>query len=139
VVWHQQVRHVCSAPGIWLVRDVMKLGKGSFGSRYGQLFVAFGVSAAIHGGASMLCHASLNEDGAFKSFLLQAVVIFFEDHVIALGKRWGLRDSVFWRGVGLCWTVLAIGWSMEGWTGKLLRHGLWVHDREPDFFGIGPK
>ena len=138
-MWHQQVRHVCSAPGIWLVRDVLKLRRGSFGSKYGQLFVAFGVSAAIHGCASMLCHACLEDDGASKSFLLQAVLIFLEDHIIALGKSFGLKDSAFWRVVGLCWTVLALGWSMQGWTGKTLRHGLWVHEREVDIFGIGPK
>jgi hypothetical protein len=35
--------------------------------------------------------------------------------------------------------VLAVGVSMESWTDLLLEHGLWVHDREVDWFGIGPK
>lgn len=87
----------------------------------------------------MLCHASLSSDGAFRSFLLQAVIILFEDHVIEIGKNCGLKDGTLWRVLGLCWVVLAIGASFETWTGRLLNHGLWVHDRETDLFGIGPR
>ena len=138
MVWHQGVRRVCSAPGIYLARDVLQLRKGSFSSKYLQLFIGFCVSAVVHGAASMLCHASFNNDGAFKVFLLQAVIIFVEDHLIELGKKCGLKDGLFWRVVGLCWIVLAVGSSFEDWTGKLLRHGLWIHGREVDIFGIGP-
>ncbi|KAJ4988751.1 tat pathway signal sequence [Stagonosporopsis vannaccii] len=138
VVWHQGVRRVCSAPSIYLARDVLHLRKGSFASRYLQLFVGFGVSAVMHGAASMLCHASLNDDHAFKVFVLQAVIIFIEDHLIELGKKCGLRGGLLWRVVGFCWVAIAVGASFQVWTGKLLRHGLWVHDREVDIFGIGP-
>ncbi|KAF3033693.1 hypothetical protein E8E12_004177 [Didymella heteroderae] len=41
VVWHQQMRRVCSAPGIWAARDALKLTRGSFSSKYTQLFVGF--------------------------------------------------------------------------------------------------
>lgn len=87
----------------------------------------------------MLCHASFNDNQAMKIFLVQAVIILVEDHVIKLGKKCGCRDVVFWRIVGFAWTVLAIGASFEPWTGELIGHGLWVHDREVDIFGIGPK
>ncbi|KAJ8106496.1 hypothetical protein OPT61_g9497 [Boeremia exigua] len=139
LVWHQGVRRVCSAPGIYLARDVLQLSKGSFASKYLQLFVAFCMSAFMHSAASMLCHASLNDDQAMQVFVYQAVIIFVEDHLIDFGKKCGLRDSVFWRLVGFCWVVLVVGASFESWTGRLLSHGLWVHDRESDFFGIGPK
>lgn len=101
--------------------------------------MGFGVSAVIHGAASMLCHASLKDDQALKVFLFQAVIIFVEDHLIELGKNCGLRDGTFWRVVGFCWILLAVGASFEVWTGKLLRYGLWIHDREVDIFGIGPN
>lgn len=97
------------------------------------------ISGIMHGVASMLTHASLDDDLAMKAFLSQAVIIFAEDHLIEVGKRCGLKDSIFWRVVGFVWTVFAIGSSLEMWTGKNLGHGLWVHDREVDIFGIGPK
>lgn len=87
----------------------------------------------------MLCHGSLNDDAAIQVFVAQAAIIFVEDHLIDIGKRVGLRDSLFWRLVGLIWTVVAVGVSTERWTGSLLEHGILMHDREPDWFGIGPK
>lgn len=88
----------------------------------------------------MLAHASwTNDDGAMRVFLAQAVIIFVEDHVIALGKWAGFRDSRFWHVVGFVWTVGVLGASMESWTGRMLEHGLWVHEREVDLFGLGPQ
>jgi hypothetical protein len=133
------MRRLCSAPGIFLARDVMHLRKGSFASKYLQLFVGFGISGVAHAGASMLIHRSLEDDGAFAVFIGQAVIIMIEDHIIGLGKRLGFKDSVFWRLVGFVWTVLAIGASTEKWTSNVVGHGMWVHDRKPDYFGIGPK
>lgn len=138
-VWHQQMRRLCSAPGIFLARDVLHLRKGSFASKYLQLLVGFGISGVVHAGASMLIHRSLEDDGAFAVFIGQAVIIMIEDHIIGLGKRLGFKDSVFWRLLGFVWTVLAIGASTEKWTSKVVGHGMWVHDRKPDYFGIGPK
>ena len=138
-VWHQQCRRVCSAPSIFIVRDVLHLRKGSFASKYLQLFLGFGISGLVHGGASMLYHGSFNDDRALKVFLAQAGIIFVEDHLIEFGKRMGFKDSAFWRLIGLVWTVVTIGASMESWTGLLLKHGLWIHDREMDWFGIGPQ
>ena len=136
-VWHQQCRRICSAPGIWLTRDVLRLRKGSFASKYVQLFTGFAISGFIHGAASMLVSRSFNDDGTLKCFLGQAALIMLEDHVIDLGKNLGLKDSRFWRGVGFLWTVLAIGWSVEPWVRQCIGNGVWVHDRENDFLGIG--
>jgi hypothetical protein len=133
------VREICSAPGTYLVRNVLKLRKGSFASKYIQLFATFGISGIIHGAASMLCHRSLEDDKAIKVFLLQAVIIMVEDYVIDFGKRLGLRDSLFWRLAGLTWTVMALSISLESWFDSQLHHGMWVHVREQDFFGVGPK
>jgi hypothetical protein len=137
-VWHQQCRRICSAPGIFLARDVLHLRRGSFASKYFQLFVGFGISGIVHGCASMFVHRSLNNDGAFAFFLAQAAIIMVEDHVIELGKRLGLKDSKFWRLVGFAWTVFAIGVSSEPWASRVIDNGMWVHDRALDVFGIGP-
>jgi hypothetical protein len=137
-VWHQQCRRICSAPGIWLTRDALALRKGSFASKYVQLFTGFFISGFIHGAASMLVSRSFDDDVAVKCFLGQAAIIMLEDHVIDLGKSLGFRDSRFWRMVGLAWTVLAIGWGVQPWVSKNIANGVWVHDREYDFLGIGP-
>lgn len=138
-VWHQQCRRVCSAPGIFVVRDILHLRKGSFASKYLQLVIGFGVSGIVHGIASMLCHRSLNDDGGIKFFIGQAIIIFVEDHLIKFGKYIGFVDSVPWRLVGFFWTVVVIGVSIENWLDSLLEHNIWVHSREQDWFGIGPK
>lgn len=138
-VWHQQMRRLCAQPGIWAARDVFELRSGSFGSKYVQLFTGFAVSGVIHAGAAMLCHASFEDDDAMRVFMYQAVLIFVEDHVIEFSKKCGVKDSRFWRVVGFAWTSVALGTSLQGWTSKSLGHGLWVHDREADFFGLGPK
>lgn len=117
----------------------MRLRKGSFESKYLQLFSGFGISAIVHGGASMLVHRSLQDDGAFVFFLGQAVAIFIEDHVIDFGKRMGCNDSLFWRAVGLTWTVIVVGAGTQVWTTEIISNGMWVHDRVPDVLGIGPK
>lgn len=138
-VWHQQCRRLCSAPGIYIARDVLRLQKGSFTSKYLQLFIGFGISAIVHSGGSMLAHRSFNDDGAFVFFIGQAVVIMIEDYIIDFGKSCGLKNSVFWRLVGFVWTVFAIGANSQRWSGKVIRHEMWAHDRERDWFGIGPK
>jgi hypothetical protein len=137
-VWHQQVRQICSAPGNYLVRNVLKLRKGSFASKYIQLFATFGISGFIHAAGGMLVHRSMEDDNAMRVFLLQGVIIMVEDYVIDFGKRLGLKDSLFWRLVGAVWTVLAIGISLESWIGTQTGHGMWVHPREQDWFGVGP-
>jgi hypothetical protein len=117
----------------------LRLRRGSFASKYVQLFAGFGVSAIVHGCAAMLVHRSFEDDGAFVCFVGQAAIIMAEDHVIDLGKRLGFKDSKFWRVVGFAWTVFAIGASMENWCSRSVVQGIWVHARARDVFGIGPS
>jgi len=138
VVWHQQCRRICSPLSVWLARDVLGLRKGSFASKYVQLFVAFGISGLVHGVASMLVNCEFDDDGALWCFLLQAAIIMVEDHVIDLGKAMGFKDGLFWRVVGFVWMVGALGWSLEPWVGRNIARGVWVQNRELDLFGIGP-
>jgi hypothetical protein len=87
----------------------------------------------------MLFTHSFNDDGTFLYFIYQAIIIMFEDHVIDLGKRLGFTDGMVWRAVGFVWTVLAIGATTQMWVGTQIEHGIWVHERVHDFFGVGPK
>jgi hypothetical protein len=138
-VWHQNCRRICSAPGIFVARDVLHLERGSFVSKYLQLFVGFGISAIVHGCSAMLVHRSLEDDAAFTFFLGQAVIIFIEDHLIDLGKKLGFKHSAFWRIIGFVWTVLAVGAGTEPWSAKAIEHGIWIHSRALDVFRIGPQ
>jgi hypothetical protein len=108
-------------------------------SKYLQLFMSFGISAIVHGCSAMFVHGSFEDDAAFAFFLGQAAIIFIEDNVIDLGKRLGFRDSIFWRLVGFLWTVLAVGAGTELWSTRAVAHGIWIHDRAFDVFGIGPQ
>jgi hypothetical protein len=86
----------------------------------------------------MLVNAALEDDGAMRAFLLQAGVIMVEDHAVMLGKRWGCRDCTGWRVVGFLWTGVVLGVTCEGWVGGMIGRGTWVHDRQRDWFGVGP-
>lgn len=138
-MWHQQVRRFAGDPGIYLARDILGLRKGSFASKYLQLFVGFAISGAMHAGASMLIHRSLEGDAAMTFFIGQACIIMIEDHVIDFGKHLGFKNSIFWRLVGFGWVVLALGISLQVWQGRVIDRGLWVHHREKDLLGIGPQ
>jgi hypothetical protein len=116
---------------------VLHLRKGSFASKYLQLFVGFYISAAMHGMASMLCERSFQDDGGWYGALMtQAIAIMVEDHVIKLGRYLGLRPSIFWKLVGCVWVILWLGWSMRGQLDVALDRGMWIHHRIGDFLGL---
>lgn len=86
----------------------------------------------------MFAHGSLEDDGSFEFFMCQALAIMIEDHVIDVGKSFGLKDSRFWRLCGFVWTILALGAGTQRYSSKTITSGMWVHDRVPDWFGLGP-
>ncbi|CBX98949.1 hypothetical protein LEMA_P081880.1 [Plenodomus lingam JN3] len=131
-VWHQHMRRLTSTMGLFVARDLMQLRKGSFQSKYVQLFVGFGVSAGLHAGVALLCSKALNDDSALFFFGIQAPIIMLEDHVIAKGKSLGFKDSPLWRFIGFVWTTLAIGFTCRAWVGSMIDNGMWVHARKKD-------
>ncbi|KAL6162273.1 hypothetical protein ACJQWK_11215 [Exserohilum turcicum] len=138
-VWHQQCRRLCAAPSLWLARNGLGLKKGSFASKYVQLFAAFTITGAVHAFGSMMIAHSWDDTGSWRFFLTQAAIIMVEDHVIALGKKLGCRDSARWRLLGFVWVVLIMGCTFEDYFRHMVRQKVWVHGYMPDFFGIGPK
>lgn len=64
-------------------------------SRYGQLYLAFAASAFLHHFPSLI-HGTGGSDGSQNQlvyFLIQPLAITFEDLVIYLGKRAGVKKS----------------------------------------------
>jgi hypothetical protein len=86
----------------------------------------------------MLIHRSLQDDAAFAFFMGQAVIIMIEDHIIDFGKSLGLKDTLFWRLVGLAWVFVVMGATLQSWSDRLIDCGMWIHRRQPDWFGLGP-
>jgi hypothetical protein len=89
-LWHQFVRRYCTSAGLAVTR-LFLFQKGSFASRYTQLWVGFMVGAFIH-----FPPAVRWVDGGFwqaVAFLCQPIAIMLEDFVILGGKRIGLRDN----------------------------------------------
>jgi hypothetical protein len=118
---------------------VLHLKKGGFASKYVQLYIGFIISGIIHGGGAMLSHKSFEDDAALVCFFLQATGIMVEDHVINLGKYMGFKDSMAWRMVGYVWTISWFGLSMMIYTSGIVRNGIWIHAKQVDFFGVGPR
>ncbi|KAF2756077.1 hypothetical protein EJ05DRAFT_487879 [Pseudovirgaria hyperparasitica] len=137
-VWHMMMRRQASSIGTWLARDVLRFRKGTFGSRYTQLFAGFLVTGAIHGFAAMLTHRDFSTNREFEFFMSQAVMIFIEDHVIKLGKALGLRPNRFWRLVGYISTIIWFGHSVAIWQSSSVRRGMWVFSPSYDLLGLGP-
>ncbi|OCL05012.1 hypothetical protein AOQ84DRAFT_105058 [Glonium stellatum] len=137
--WHQMMRRVCSMSGIFLARDVFHLAKGTFASKYLQLFVGFLASGIIHSGASAANARSFVDNGEISFFLAQAVIILIEDHIIEFGRKLGARDSWIWRILGYLWIITWFGYSLRPWVSGGASKGIWVHRRSVDIFGIGPQ
>lgn len=129
--WHQMMRRAASFWGQLVARDLLRLRKGSFGSRYVQLFVGFFVTGAIH---AYPAYVYLGHDlGEWNFYIGQAAAIMFEDHIIALGKRMGFREGPLWRAVGFVWVVAWFSWSLPWWSGQMIQTGQLLS--EPPQFG----
>jgi hypothetical protein len=115
---------------LYLSRDVLKLHKGSFSSKYAQLFIGFGVSGLCHSVASVL--VSGEDGGRLKFFLLQGAAIFAEDMTQELGKAVGLRErGLITRCVGHVWVFAWFSYSLRGLVDGGLRQGVWLHSPFP--------
>ncbi|KAM5531371.1 hypothetical protein V8D89_014964 [Ganoderma adspersum] len=82
--WHQMTRGHLSACGK-AVASALGFKKGSSGSAYAQLYTAFLVSGLFHSFGDVSLGVPMGTSMPF--FLSQAVVITFEDAVIAMARR----------------------------------------------------
>lgn len=136
-VWHQSMRRSASFVGVSLAHDILGFPKGSFGSRYTQLFAGFVTTGAIHAFATFV---SLGHSiGEWTFYPGQAVAIFVEDHVIKAGKALGFRDNKFWRVVGALWVFVWFSFALQGLGGGLITNGSLLYDKPIfDPFGLDP-
>lgn len=122
--YHQQMRRTFQQPGIRLAR-LLGFKKGSFSSRYLQLYSAFFISFATHWFQSYT--VSRSDQGEFAFFMAQPVVISIEDFVAWVWKRsvapkQRRRRSLAWLELyaGYVWTIAAFTITvrpiMRGWT-----------------------
>ncbi|KAF9449387.1 hypothetical protein P691DRAFT_812624 [Macrolepiota fuliginosa MF-IS2] len=89
--WHQLLRRPFQAHGKFVTDKVLGLSPGSKISSYIQLYIAFFLSGLFHAGADWAATKTFqNSRSTFMFYILQAVVITFEDGVIALGRVAGV-------------------------------------------------
>ena len=111
----------------------MRLQPGTWQSRYTQLYVGFAVSGLLHCGGDLMVDPSRKLFGAsFPFFFSQAIAITFEDGMIGLVRRSGVKvPPGLARAAGYAWAVawlcISAPW-MINWT---LRAGIIDTQRVP--------
>ena len=96
---------------LFVSRDLLHLLKGSFASKYAQLFVSFFIGGVLHSIASLLVCG--NDDGKFSFFITQFVAIFIEDHVIDFAKCIEAKENRAWRVLGYLWAFCRLSFSVK--------------------------
>ncbi|KAL1747597.1 membrane bound O-acyl transferase family-domain-containing protein [Schizophyllum fasciatum] len=96
-VWHCILRRFIISHGKW-VAGVLGAAPGTAASSYAQLYTAFVVSGLMHECGDRQLDRAFGQSMSF--FLLQALWITFEDGVIGLGRRLGIREGRATRALG---------------------------------------
>ncbi|KAF9024034.1 hypothetical protein BDZ89DRAFT_142049 [Hymenopellis radicata] len=128
-VWHQYLRKFLSAHGQFVTRRVLNLQPGTKASSYVQLYVAFILSALMHWLSEVTqLYDHWSQSTASIFFPLQAVGITFEDGVIAIAQKWGIKapegaPPLYLRAVGYLWTYLWFAMVGPIWWDALHRAG----------------
>ena len=105
--------------GRFTASKFFKFPRGTNRSSYTQLYVAFFLSGMIHSSGDFVVEKRMVYR-SFKFFLIQAVIITFEDFVIYIAKRtlrrWGIElkpgkpdgswERAVVRVIGYCWVTL---------------------------------
>src|ERR1700733_4466059 len=78
---------------------------------------------------SGIAHVPPSDGGALKFFISQAVAITFEDAVIALAARVGLKhSSALFRRLGYVWVYCWFVYSLTPWIDCHMASGMFDHD-----------
>src|SRR2546423_14052585 len=75
------------------VLNTFRIPKGSFLSGYVQLYLSFFIAASIRHIGSLNTPYVPGVKQQYLFFMLQPVAITFEDHVIHIGKKLGIKPS----------------------------------------------
>ncbi|KAI5830619.1 hypothetical protein K523DRAFT_319674 [Schizophyllum commune Tattone D] len=96
-VWHCILRRFIISHGKWVANAIGAV-PGTKASSYAQLYTAFIVSGLMHEVGDRQLDRGFGQSMSF--FILQALWITFEDGVIGLGKRLGIKESRATRALG---------------------------------------
>ncbi|KUJ17180.1 uncharacterized protein LY89DRAFT_73285 [Mollisia scopiformis] len=110
--WHQMMRRPCSEAGR-IVKNIFGFRKGGFMSRYSQIWVGFAVSALAHQAGAKV---GMYQDGGYWQavyFMTQPLAIMFEDGIMALGRRAGVKSSGWTKFIGRAWVFLWFSWTLR--------------------------
>ena len=127
-----------------IANKLLKFPRGTNRSSYTQLYVAFFLSGLFHFAGDFVIQRRMVYN-SFKFFLLQAVVITFEDFVIYIAKgllrQRGIefKQEKFdgsWVGavlrvVGYCWVTLWFCLTLPVWLDELNARGYSAMDKGP--------
>ena len=109
-----------SVHGKFLAHRVFGFTPGTNLSSYTQLYTAFFISG--------LAHVPPSDRGTLYFFILQAVAITFEDAVIALAARVGLKHSgALFRRLGYVWVYCWFVYSLPLWVDFQVYSGSFEH------------
>ncbi|OAX40700.1 hypothetical protein K503DRAFT_687010 [Rhizopogon vinicolor AM-OR11-026] len=101
--WHQFLRRFLTPFGKKMA-SFLGFEPGTNGSSYTQLYTAFFVSAIAHlGGDAMIAPSRLGISCSF--FVYQALGITFEDMVLAVARRAGVKETKWTRVIGYVWVI----------------------------------
>ncbi|CAA7263535.1 unnamed protein product [Cyclocybe aegerita] len=122
VGWHQMFRGGFSAHADFFAKAFDLPQKSRF-TTYFKLIVVFSISACMHHLADVGIFHNWTKSGAIPFFLLQAVGIMFEDALLAMARRIGLKESPFTRLLGYGWVLAWFGFSMPRWINPIVPIG----------------
>ncbi|KAF9483174.1 hypothetical protein BDN70DRAFT_828134 [Pholiota conissans] len=111
-VWHQMLRKFLTGHMDSIAR-LLQLPKGTF-TTYFKLFGCFFISGLVHYGPEYTLLQNWS-GRAMIFFPLQAAAITFEDGVIALGRRLGYRQNLFFKLLGFIWVFVWFSFSLPLW------------------------
>ena len=100
--------------------------KGTWLSSQVQLWVGFVATGLSHVFGDYMAYSSYT-GATFPFFVIQAAGITFEDFVIAVGKKLGIRDSSLVRLVGYAWTVALLLYTNVTFVAPPLEYGVGTH------------
>ncbi|THU83555.1 hypothetical protein K435DRAFT_733899 [Dendrothele bispora CBS 962.96] len=120
-VWHQQLRRIFSSHGKFLSQRVCGFRTGTLASSYTRLYLAFFLSGLIH--------ITSLDPRPIRFFLSQAVVITFEDSVIAAANRVGFkRSQAIIRVLGYFWVYFVLSFTFGPWLDSMNATGVGGYD-----------
>ncbi|KAG2145201.1 membrane bound O-acyl transferase family-domain-containing protein [Suillus clintonianus] len=125
--WHQTLKWFLAPLGK-ATSSVLGFKRGTSGSSYAQIYVAFLFSGLVHTGGDIALSGSSTSAAprpffSLPFFLSQAVVITLEDAFIRIARRLGVKDSIWTRALGFVWVAVWFGLCVPQFVENMIRAG----------------